>query len=184
MLLYSLQMPMLSSEKVNFDRVGVVPWVDAVVVDGVVVEVVEYEVAPKPFLDLVSDDRVGMVLALVCGGGGVCPFVVFILALFESRVVLPSGSRFIKFFGLGSVTDEIFSAEEPLCQLLSHFCPLSLIDKPAKIIHRALPRINTNFQAVFVSLTWHSTTLSTTFNLTRTKIHTIVTNSCLILKSV
>jgi hypothetical protein len=52
---------------------------------------VEYEVAPKPFLDLVSDDRVGMVLALVCGGGGVCPFVVFILALFESRVVLPSG---------------------------------------------------------------------------------------------
>ena len=88
---------MLSSEKVNFDRVGVVPWVDAVVVDGVVVEVVvEYEVAPKPFLDLVSDDRVGMVLALVCGGGGVCPFVVFILALFESRVVLPSGvgSRF------------------------------------------------------------------------------------------
>ena len=92
MLLYSLQMPMLSSEKVNFDRVGVVPWVDAVVVDGVVVDgVVEYEVAPKPFLDLVSDDRVGMVLALVCGGGGVCPFVVFILALFESRVVLPSG---------------------------------------------------------------------------------------------
>ena len=88
-------MPMLSSEKVNFDRVGVVPWVDGVVVDGVVVEVVEYEVAPKPFLDLVSDDRVGMVLALVCGGGGVCPFVVFILALFESRVVLPSGHAFI-----------------------------------------------------------------------------------------
>jgi hypothetical protein len=72
--------------------VGVVPWVDAGVVEGVVVDgVVEYEVAPKPFLDLVSDDRVGMVLALVCGGGGVCPFVVFILALFESRVVLPSG---------------------------------------------------------------------------------------------
>ena len=87
-------MPMLSSEKVNFDRVGVVPWVDGVVVDGVVVEVVEYEVAPKPFLDLVSDDRVGMVLALVCGGGGVCPFVVFILALFESRVVVAVGSRF------------------------------------------------------------------------------------------
>ena len=62
---------MLSSEKVNFERVGVVPWVDAVVV--------EYEVAPTPFLDLVSDDRVGIALALVGGGGGVCPSMVFIV---------------------------------------------------------------------------------------------------------
>ena len=70
---------MLSSEKVNFERVGVVPWVDAVVVDAVVDEVVEYEVAPTPFLDLVSDDRVGIALALVGGGGGVCPSMVFIV---------------------------------------------------------------------------------------------------------
>jgi hypothetical protein len=63
---------------------------------------------------LVSDDRVGMVLALVCGGGGVCPFVVFILALFESRVVLPSGHAFI-ILRFGSSTREVQRQDRVTC---------------------------------------------------------------------